>query len=180
MDWDKAVKGRILMEVIVRGKNFEVTDALKEHVTKKLGKMAKLFDPHPVTAHAVLSIEKERQIVEVTVPIDGLLLRGEEATPDMYASVDLVVEKLEKQYAKFKTRVRRRHSQTEYREPPPMDVSNVVRRKSFPAKPMLLDEALLQMDLLGHDFFVFTNGETDTINVLYRRRDGEYGLLEPR
>ncbi len=169
------------MEVIVRGKNFEVTDALKEHVSKKLGKMAKLFDPNPVTAHAVLSVEKERQIVEVTLPIEGMLLRGEEATPDMYASVDLVVDKLEKQYAKFKTRLKRRHPlHEEPREPVLNDVATVVRRKTFPAKPMLLDEALMQMDLLGHDFFVFTNGETDIINVLYRRKDGAYGLLEPR
>lgn len=169
------------MEVIVRGKNFEVTDALKEHVSKKLGKMAKLFDPHPVTAHAVLSVEKDRQIVEVTLPVEGMLLRGEEATPDMYASVDLVVDKLEKQYAKFKTRIKRRHQpHEEPREPVLNDVASVVRRKTFPAKPMLLDEALMQMDLLGHDFFVFTNGESDTINVLYRRKDGAFGLLEPR
>lgn len=170
------------MEVMVRGKNVEVTDALKDHVTKKLTKLSKFLDHQAVIAQAVLSIEKERQIVEVTLPVDGWLLRGEEETPDMYASVDLVVDKLEKQMEKHKHRIKRRHAPAaDTRSSHPADTSStVVRRKTFPVKPMSLDEALLQMDLLGHDFFAFTNAETDTINVLYRRRGGDYGLLEPQ
>lgn len=180
------------MEVVVRGKNVEVTPALRDHVTRKLSKLKKFFDHQPVIATAVLSVEKERQIIEVTVPVEGgLLLRGEEATPDMYSSVDLVVDKLERQFTKFKTRVQRHHEHGNHGEHDadamaemapdrPATPDELVRKKTFPRKPMTLDEALLQMDLLGHDFFAFNNAETDTINVLYRRRDGKYGLLEPR
>ncbi|NMP20993.1 ribosome hibernation-promoting factor, HPF/YfiA family [Sulfobacillus harzensis] len=169
------------MDVIVRGKNVEVTEALKDHVTRKLSKMEKFFDHHrSITAHAMLSVEKESQIIEVTIPMDGLLLRGEEETPDMYASVDRVVDKLERQLTKYKARTKPRHS-TGAREGDGDRVdTELVRRKTFPRKPMTVDEALMQMDLLGHDFFAFTNAETDTINVVYRRQDGHYGLLEPR
>ncbi len=174
------------MDIVVRGKNVEVTPALHDHVTRKLSKLNRLVDHQSVVATAVLSIEKDRQIVEVTVPLDGgLLLRGEESTPDMYTSVDRVVDKLERQFNKFKTRMHRWHlTRANGRgadvpaEPP--SAADLVRKKTFPRKPMTLDEALLQMDLLGHDFFVFSNAETDATNVLYRRRDGSYGLLEPR
>lgn len=168
------------MDVIVRGKNFEVTEALKNHVTRKLGKMEKFFDHQVVTAHAMLTVEKERQIIEVTVPMEGLLLRGEEASPDMYASVDRVVDKLERQLTKYKSRVKPRHNGEAKSNGSFHEAEELVRRKTFPRKPMTIDEALLQMDLLGHDFFAFTNAETDTINVVYRRQDGRYGLLEPR
>ncbi len=174
------------MDVIVRGKNVEITEALRVYVTRKLGKLGKFFDHQPVTAEAVLTVEKERQIVEVTIPLEGLLLRGEEATSDMYASVDLVIDKLEKQFSKYKTRRERRYA-AEVRAAahsaaalPPEATPALVRRKTFPGKPMSLDEALLQMDLLGHDFFVFRNADSNTMNVLYRRRDGDYGLLEPQ
>lgn len=168
------------MEVIVRGKNVEVTEALRDYVIKKLGKLTRFFDHQPVTAQAVLSVEKDRQIIEVTMPVEGMLLRGEEATHDLYASIDLVVDKLEKQFAKYKTRLKRHHSPETRTTHQTHSTPNLVRRKTFPVKPMSLDEALLQMDLLGHDFFAFTNAETDAINVLYRRRDGDYGLLEPQ
>ncbi|OLZ10652.1 ribosome hibernation-promoting factor, HPF/YfiA family [Sulfobacillus thermosulfidooxidans] len=169
------------MDVIVRGKNVEITDALKDYVTKKMNKMAKFIDHQDVTAHVVLSVEKGRKIVEVTIPLEGFLLRAEESNSDMYASIDLVVDKLERQYRKYKTRERRKLIQEAnlQKASEPLDLPNVVRRKTFPVKPMTLDEALLQMDLLGHDFFAFTNAETDSINVLYRRHDGDYGLLEP-
>lgn len=168
------------MDVIVRGKNFDVTEALKDHVTRKLSKMEKLLDHRQVTAHAMLTVEKERQIIEVTVPMEGLLLRGEEASPDMYASVDRVVDKLERQLTKYKARVKPRHPSHPHPDVNDFETNDLVRRKTFPRKPMTVDEALMQMDLLGHDFFAFTNGETDTINVVYRRQDGRYGLLEPR
>ncbi len=180
-DWHKAVKGRCAMEVIVRGKNVEITDAMEDYVIKKLGKMDKLLNSQTVTAHVVLSVEKERRIVEVAIPIQGMLLRAEESGGDMYASIDLVIDKLERQYRKFKTREKKKmlHESAAMRTPTPQESPDLVRRKTFPVKPMTLDEALLQMDLLGHDFFAFSNVETDSINVLYRRRDGDYGLLEP-
>jgi putative sigma-54 modulation protein len=169
------------MDVIVRGKNVEVTEALKEYARRKLSKLAKHFD-HPMTATAVLSVEKNRQIVEVTIPLEGgRLLRGEEANEDMYASIDLVVDKLEKQLDKLKTRLKRRHPAEEANATANGTLNvPVVRRKSFPVKPMTVDEAVLQMELLGHDFFAFQNAENDAINILYRRRDGNLGLLEPR
>lgn len=169
------------MEVIVRGKNVEITDAMEDYVIKKLGKMDKLINSQTVTAHVVLSVEKERRIVEVTIPIQGMLLRAEESGGDMYASIDLVTDKLERQYRKFKTREKKKmlHESVAIKTPAPQESPDLVRRKTFPVKPMTLDEALLQMDLLGHDFFAFSNVETDSINVLYRRRDGDYGLLEP-
>jgi putative sigma-54 modulation protein len=180
-DWHKAVKGRWPMDIIVRGKNVEITDALKDYVTKKMGKMDKLLNSRPATAHAVLSVQKERQIIEVTIPIEGMLLRAEQSNPDMYASVDLVIDKLERQYRKFKTREKKKITQEtpSLKSYPEAEAPDLVRRKNFPVKPMSLDEALLQMDLLGHDFFAFTNVETDSVNVLYRRHDGNYGLLEP-
>ena len=172
------------MDVIVRGKNVEITDALRDYVTKKINKMAKLVDHYAVvTAHVVLSVEKGRHIVEVTIPLEGYLLRAEQSHSDMYASIDLVVDKLERQYRKYKTRERKKVTHESNNVPKsaeaPELLPNVVRRKTFPVKPMTLDEALLQMYLLGHDFFAFTNVETDSINVLYRRHDGDYGLLEP-
>ncbi|AEJ39018.1 sigma 54 modulation protein/ribosomal protein S30EA [Sulfobacillus acidophilus TPY] len=171
------------MDVIVRGKNVEVTDALKDHVTRKLSKMSKYFDHQEVTAQARLSVEKDRHIVEVTVPVGGYLLRGEEAHPDMYVAVDRVVDKLERQLDKYKTRLKPRHlndTKGVLEDSGEEGDSALVRRKTFPRKPMTVDEAMMQMELLGHDFFAFTNAETDTINVLYRRQDGNYGLLEPR
>ncbi|MCY0879217.1 MAG: ribosome-associated translation inhibitor RaiA [Firmicutes bacterium] len=166
------------MDVIVRGKNVEVTEALKEHVTRKLSKMDKYFDHREVTAHARLAVEGEDHIIEVTIPLDGLILRGEETSPDMYVSVDRVVDKLERQLVKYKARVKRRHGH-EAKPMNPHHPEELVRRKTFPSKPMTVEEALMQMDLLGHDFFAFTNAETDVINVVYRREDGGYGLLEP-
>lgn len=176
----RTAEGEDAMDVIVRGKNFEVTEALKDHVTRKLSKMEKYFEHREVTAHAMLTVEKERQIIEVTIPMEHLLLRGEESSPDMYVSVDRVIDKLERQLTKYKARLKPRHTNdvkhaVDYEEP-----QELVRRKSFPRKPMTLDEALMQMDLLGHDFFAFTNAESELINVVYRRQDGRYGLLEPR
>ncbi|MCY0898680.1 MAG: ribosome-associated translation inhibitor RaiA [Firmicutes bacterium] len=166
------------MDVIVRGKNVEVTAALKDHVTRKLSKLSKYFDHRAVTAHARLVVEGDDHVIEVTMPLDGLLLRAEETSPDMYASIDRVVDKLERQLLKYKARVKPRHGH-EVKNDNPHHPEELVRRKTFPRKPMTVDEALMQMDLLGHDFFAFTNAETEMINVVYRRQDGGYGLLEP-
>jgi putative sigma-54 modulation protein len=169
------------MQVVVRGKNVEVTDALREHVVKKLGKLARFIDHDDVVAEALLSVEKDRQMVEVTIPVEGRYLRGEESTPDMYASVDLVVDKLERQLEKVKAHLKHRASRSTAERPePPLTAGRIVRRKTFSAKPMTLDEAMLQMEMLGHDFFAFANAETEQVNVLYRRRDGNFGLLEPQ
>ncbi|MBT9136782.1 MAG: Ribosome hibernation promotion factor [Firmicutes bacterium] len=172
------------MQMSVRGKNVEVTDALRDYVTKKLKKLDRYFDGAG-EGQVTLSIAKEHHRVEVTIGVNGLILRGEEQSPDMYASVDLVVEKLERQVDRYRTKIARR-----LRAPlPPTplsteaeadDAPRMVRTKRFPMKPMNLDEAVMQMNLLGHDFFVFNNGETELVNVVYRRKDGNYGLIEPQ
>ncbi|MCL4426351.1 MAG: ribosome-associated translation inhibitor RaiA [Firmicutes bacterium] len=172
------------MQVVVRGKNMEVTPALRDYAEKKVGKIERFFDL-PLTAQVTMQVQRDRHIVEVQVPLNGMLLRGEEASGDMYSSVDLVIEKLEKQIGKFKTRLGRRLRQFEpavgavVGEDAGEGEYRVVKTKRFPVKPMDVDEAVLQMNLLGHDFFVFANSETERINVLYRRRDGNYGLIDP-
>lgn len=170
------------MQLAIRGKNIEITDALREYAEKKLRKLEKFIDL-PMTAQANMYVERGRHVFEVTVNVNGLLLRGEEASESMYASIDLVADKLEKQVVKYKTRFRRQRlkemgngaPEAEDTEP----AGKVVKVKRFPVKPLILDEAIVQMNLLSHDFFVFVNAETDRINVLYRRKDGDYGLLEP-
>ena len=171
------------MAISVRGKNIEVTPALKEYVVKRIGKVTKYFDSlGEITA--VLTVEKGRHIVEVTVPVNGILLRGEEATTDMYTSIDLVIEKLEKQIEKYRTRLARRMREGVFRtELVPTSVDEeeirIVKSKRFPIKPMDVEEAIMQMNLINHDFYVFTNSESEDVNVVYRRRDGHYGLIEP-
>ncbi|MDA8344324.1 MAG: ribosome-associated translation inhibitor RaiA [Thermaerobacter sp.] len=170
------------MEVVVRSRNIEVTAALKAHVEKKVRKLDKYLTGAG-KAQVRLEIEHGRHTAEVTIPVAGLILRGEENGDDMYASVDEVVQKIERQAKRWKGRLQRGRvgaSEAEVAEQPAEDASGIlVRRKAFPAKPMTPDEAILQMDLVGHDFFAFRNADTETINVVYRRKDGNYGLLEP-
>lgn len=174
------------MKFQFRGKNIQVTTALRKHVEKKLGKLTKYFDLPP-EAIVTLTVEKERQRVEVTIPLNGYLLRGEEETQDMYSSVDLVVDKLEKQIKKYKTRLHKKNRGASIKDLAP-DLEkkvakeagpHLVRTKRFAIKPMSVEEALLQMNLLGHNFFMFTNAHTEEVNVVYCRKDGNYGLLEP-
>ncbi|HWR38637.1 MAG TPA: ribosome-associated translation inhibitor RaiA [Patescibacteria group bacterium] len=176
------------MAVTVRGRNVEITPPLKDYVAKRVGKISKYFETlDEITA--ILTVEKGRHIVEVTVPLNGMLLRGEEATSDMYTSVDLVIEKLEKQIEKYKTKLSRKLRQGAFKmvEMPAgaaqgIEVSEetrVVKTKRFAVKPMAVDEAIMQMNLIHHDFFVFTNSDTEDVNVIYRRKDGNYGLIEP-
>ncbi len=171
----------------VRGKNIEITPALKDYVEKRVGKVTKYFDTvGEITV--ILTVEKGRHIVEVTVPLNGVLLRGEESTTDMYASIDLVIDKLEKQIEKYKTKIARKLRSGSLK--PEIAASAVtaaldsddfpvVKTKRFAVKPMDVQEAIMQMNLINHDFYVFTNADTEEVNVVYRRRDGAYGLIEP-
>lgn len=173
------------MKYQFRGKNIQVTGALKEYVEKRLGKLDKYFENTP-EAIVTLLVEKERHRIEVTIPLNGLLLRGEEESPDMYSSVDLVVEKLEKQINKYKTRVKKNKG-VSFKTLPTENKGTsgdeeeprIVRTKRFAIKPMSVEEAVLQMNLLGHSFFMFSNADTEEANVVYRRKDGNYGLIEP-
>lgn len=174
------------MNFAVRGKNTQVTDALRNYVEKRLGKLDKHFEGEG-EATVTLKVEKERHAVEVTIIVGGMILRAEEASGDMYASIDMVVEKLEKQIEKYKTKLARQTRQNSFRviggngnAPDEEEFTpKVVKTKRFAIKPMTVDEAVLQMNLLGHDFFVFSNAETEEVNVVYRRRDGNFGLIEP-
>jgi len=172
----------------IRGKNIDVTPALRDYVEKRVGKVTKYFDKvGEITV--LLTVTKGRHIVEVTVPVQGVLLRGEEATMDMYTSIDLVIEKLERQIHKHKTKIEKRFRagsfKTEAIVPPVIsnteddnDEYPVVKTKRFAVKPMDVQEAIMQMNLVNHDFFVFRDSESDETNVVYRRKDGNYGLIE--
>ncbi len=172
------------MQVLVRGRNVDVTNALKEYVVKRVGKLDKFLD-NIDEATVVLVVEGDAHKVEVTIPINGMILRGEESTGDMYASIDLVVDKLEKQIEKYKGKLVRRRATNDQkvfpgaRETAEEDGPRIVKTKRFAIKPMPVEEAVLQMNLLGHSFFVFSNAETEQVNVVYKRKDGNYGLIEP-
>lgn len=176
------------MKINVRGKNITVTPALREYAEKKIGKFTKYFEGDLTEANVTLLIEKDLQKVEVTIPLNGYLLRGEEATEDMYASIDKVIDKLERQIRKYKTRINKKIKNLSVLDLVPEGTQTVkavsaepkvVKTKKFAVKPMNVEEAILQMDLLGHNFFVFLNGDTDEVNVVYKRKDGNYGLIEP-
>jgi putative sigma-54 modulation protein len=177
------------MKIAVRGKNIEATPALVDYAHKRLGKLDKHFD-ETADVQVVLSVIRDNHIVEVTVNLNGLIIRGEESTADMYASIDMVVDKLERQVKKYKTRMNRSLRQRGMRviseklaateaEERAEEEPLLVKTKRFSLKPMSVEEAILQMDLLGHNFFVFANADNDSISVVYRRNDGNYGLIEP-
>ncbi len=175
------------VKIAIRGKNVAVTDGLKSYLEKKLTKLTRYFDSIQ-EAQVAVSTVGEGFAVEVTIPLNGgIILRGEEVSREnFFEAVDLVVEKLEKQIHKQRTKLYRKFrnqglkdliasmGETDKKEEPV-----IVRTKRFAMKPMAVDEAVLQMNLLGHDFFVFTNSETGQVNVIYRRKDGNLGLIEP-
>ncbi len=182
------------MRFNIRGENIEVTGAIKEYVEKKISKLERYFDsPLATDVHVNLSVYNDEQRIEVTIPMTNLLLRGEERHEDLYAAIDLVVDKLERQIRKYKTKINRkarqqgstRHVFAEMEqnavkeEEEESEEFEIVRTKRFDLKPMDSQEAILQMDMLGHSFFVFTNDDTGETNVVYRRKDGKYGLIEP-
>lgn len=178
------------MNFSIRGENISVTTALRDYIEKKVSKLERYFDsPINSDVHVNLKVYNDTQSIEITIPMQHLLLRGEEEHADMYAAIDLVVEKLERQVRKYKTRVNRKARQnsgvnqmfaTAVETVTETDEDfEVVRTKRFNLKPMDVTEAILQMDMLGHNFFVFSDAETSSTNVVYRRRDGKYGLIEP-
>lgn len=174
------------MKTIITGKNIEVTEGLKERVTKKIGKLDKFFNNETV-AHVTLSVQRVRQIAEVTISFNGIVLRAEESNDDMYTSIDKTIDLLERQIRKNKTRLERRLRENDFRienfkfseEILEEKEFKIVRSKRFAFKPMDVEEAILQMNLLGHEFFMFSNAETKQVNVVYKRKDGNYGLIEP-
>lgn len=172
------------MNFIISGRNIDVTAALKERVESKLGKVSKFFD-EDTDVNVTLSVEKNRQIVEVTIPFKGMIFRAEQENADMYASIDKVIDVLERQIMKNKTRLERKFKEESLRfESLSQEVGNdnednrVIKTKRYALKPMLEEEAILQMNMLGHEFFMFRNGESNEVNLVYKRKDGHYGLIE--
>jgi len=174
------------MKYIFSGKNIDLSQSLKDHATKKLNKIEKFFKPE-TECHLTFAVEKSRHIFEATIIAKGLFIRAEETTGDMYASIDAVIDKLERQIRKNKTKLGRRIRQEAF-IPDNFQIDEnieeennikVVKSKRFAIKPMSIEEAILQMNLLGHNFFVFSNAETEEVNVVYKRKDGNYGLIEP-
>lgn len=177
----------------VRGENIEVTEAIRDYVEKKVGKLERYFNEMPeATAHVNLKVYTEKTAkVEVTIPLPYLVLRAEETSPDLYASIDLVVDKLERQIRKFKTKINRKARETalvkteeaaffnnDTVEEANENELDIVRTKRLSLKPMDSEEAVLQMNMLGHNFFIFEDAETNGTSIVYRRKDGKYGLIE--
>lgn len=181
------------MNLNIRGENIAITPALQDYAEKRVGKLEKYFsEPLESSARVNMRVHNKDQVVEVTIPMQGLLLRAEESKDDMYTSIDAVVSKLERQIKKYKTKVHRKSRQevrgvvegaasTVVRTAEPAEDAQtfeVVRRKSFVLKPMTIEEAILQMEMLGHSFFVFQNADSSEISVVYQRKDGRYGLID--
>jgi ribosomal subunit interface protein len=173
------------MRFIISGKNIEVTEGLKTAVYEKIGKLEKYFTPD-TEIHVTMNVEKERQKIEVTIPMKGSMVRAEQTSTDMYVSIDLVEEVIERQLRKYKNKLIEQKQATinlnqEFIDDAYEEENNIkiIRTKKFAIKPMDPEEACVQMELLGHNFFVYRNAETDEVNVVYKRKGNTYGLIEP-
>ena len=175
------------MRITITGRNIELTSGIKEAVEDKLSKLEKYFKPD-TDVNVTLSVEKERQKIEVTIPTKGHTIRAEEVSNDMYVSIDLVEETLERQLIKYRTKIiskkmnaaanfKAEYLEEKYEEDE--EEIKIVRSKRYDLKPMYPEDACIQMELLGHDFFVFVNAETDEVNVVYKRKANTYGIIEP-
>ena len=173
------------MRITLSGKNIEVTEGLRQAVEDKLSKLERYFTPE-TDIIVTLSVEKERQKIEVTIPVKGNIIRSEQVSNDMYVSIDLVEEVIERQLKKYKNKIIDQKQsapnfQKEYieKEVDEDDEVKIIRTKRFDIKPMYPEDACIQMELLGHNFYVFINAETDQVNVVYKRKGDTYGLIEP-
>ena len=178
-------KGDGTMKFIISGKNITVSQGLRTAVEDKLGKLERYFTPDTEVI-VTLSVEKERQKIEVTIPVKGNIIRSEQVSNDMCVSIDLVEEVIERQLRKYKNKIvdkqqaaanfQKEYIDKDYEEE---DEVKIIRTKKFGIKPMYPEDACVQMELLGHNFFVFYNAETDQVNVVYKRKGNTYGLIEP-
>lgn len=175
------------MKITIVGKNIEVTQGLKDAVEERFAKLDKYFTS-ATEAKVTLIVDKDRQKIEVTIPLKGQTLRAEEITSDMYASIEAVTDTIEAQLKKYRAKIiaRQQADSTaifaqDYLEDTEDEAEKlqIIRTKKFDMKPMYPEDACLEMELLGHDFFMFCNAETDEINVVYKRKNGAYGLIEP-
>ncbi len=173
------------MKITITGRNIDLTDGIKSAVEESLSKLDRYFAPD-TPAHVTLSVQKEHQKAEVTIPIKGNIIRSEQSSNDMYVSIDLVEENIERQIKKYRHKIIDKKQAAGYfnrefieaAEDDDEDIK-IVKTKSFGIKPMYPEDACIQMELLGHDFFVFLNAETEEVNVVYKRKGNTYGLIEP-
>ena len=182
---DYIIKELGIMRFIITGRNIDVTEGLKSAVEEKLGKLDRFFAVE-TEVNVTLSVEKERQKIEVTIPVKGNIIRSEQVSSDMYVSIDLVEEVIERQLKRYKNKiVDKQQNASEFapeyieKEYEDEEEIKIIRSKRFGIKPMVPEEACVQMELLGHNFFVFSNAETGEVNVVYKRKDRSYGLIEP-
>mgnify|MGYP001864362802 FL=1 len=176
------------MKMNIRGSKVKITPAINDYIENKIGKLDKyLEEPNNITANVVVKVKGKDQTVEVTIPMKKLILRAEDTHSDLYAAIDLVSDKLERQIRKNKTRMKKKVNKDlidfniDFKiEKDEDEKGRIVKRKIVETKPMNEEEAILQMNLLGHDFFVFTNEATNEFNILYRRKDGNYGIIETK
>lgn len=173
------------MKFIISGKNIDVTEGLKTAIYDKIGKLERYFTPD-TEIHVTLSVEKDRQKIEITIPMKGNIVRAEQVSNDMYVSIDLVEEIIERQLRKYKNKlIEQKQSAAGFNKSfieesvPEDEEIQITRSKRFAMKPMDPEEACIQMELLGHSFYVFRNADTDEVNVVYRRKGNTYGLIEP-
>ena len=179
------IKELDIMRFIITGRNIDVTEGLKSAVEEKLGKLDRFFAPE-TEVNVTLSVEKERQKIEVTIPVNGNIIRSEQVSSDMYVSIDLVEEVIERQLKKYKNKIvsKQQNAAAFAQEFVDKDYDDeddvkIIRTKRFGIKPMDPEEACVQMELLGHNFYVFFNSETEEVNVVYKRKGNTYGLIEP-
>ena len=173
------------MNYIISGKNIEVTEGLRSAVQDKLSKLEKYFADY-ASVQVTFSVEKDRQKIEVTIPMKGHIIRAEQVSDDMYVSIDLVVEVIERQVTRHRKKLIDKEQNAAYLSKAFVDEDveddddiKIVRTKKFAVKPMYPEDACIQMDLVGHNFYVFRNAETDEVNVVYKRKGNTYGLIEP-
>jgi len=173
------------MRIDIRGDKVKITDAIKAQVEEKIGKLDQYFgNPEELKAYVVVRVRNNEQIIEVTIPTPKFTLRAETSHEDLYAAINLTLDKLERQIRKNKTKMRKKfkdilqYELIETEIPEEENTSTIVKRKTLELRPMDEEEAILQMELLGHDFFVFKNATTETISVLYKRKDGSYGIID--
>ena len=174
----------VVMRYVITGKNIDVTEGMKNAVYEKIGKLEKYFSPN-TEVHVAMGVEKGNHKIEVTIPVKGNVIRAEESSTDMYVSVDLVEEIIERQIKKYKNKIiDSKQSGGVFNDDfagDDIDEDEIIitRTKKFAMKPMDPEEACIQMELSGHNFFVFRNSETDEVNVVYKRKGNTYGLIEP-
>jgi putative sigma-54 modulation protein len=177
------------MKLNIRGDKLVVTDAIRNYIEEKISKLDKYFDNSDIEAKIVIKTANNKDIIEVTIPTNKYTLRAEERNDDLYASIDLIVDKLERQIRKNKTKLNERYKKESFMDfnfdfieefENDKEEDNIIKRKTIEVKPMDEEEAILQMELLNHDFFMFKNSEEECISLIYRRKDGKFGIINSK